>query len=33
MEKTENGAMLPMAAGWNDLGSWEALWQVGKKTT
>ncbi|MBC2710004.1 MAG: mannose-1-phosphate guanylyltransferase/mannose-6-phosphate isomerase [Desulfosarcina sp.] len=31
MEKTENGAMVPMAAGWNDLGSWEALWQVGKK--
>ena len=31
MEKTENGAMLPMAAGWNDLGSWEALWQVGEK--
>jgi len=31
MEKTQNGAMLPMAAGWNDLGSWEALWQVGEK--
>ena len=31
MEKTENGAMVPMEAGWNDLGSWEALWQVGKK--
>jgi len=31
MEKTDRGAMLPMAAGWNDLGSWEALWQVGKK--
>ncbi|BBO66134.1 mannose-1-phosphate guanylyltransferase [Desulfosarcina alkanivorans] len=31
MEKTDNGAMLPMAAGWNDLGSWEALWQVGEK--
>jgi mannose-1-phosphate guanylyltransferase/mannose-6-phosphate isomerase len=31
MEKTESGVMLPMAAGWNDLGSWEALWQVGKK--
>lgn len=31
MEKTENGAMVPMAAGWNDLGSWEALWQVGEK--
>lgn len=31
MEKTKNGAMVPMSAGWNDLGSWEALWQVGKK--
>ncbi len=31
MEKTDLGAMLPMAAGWNDLGSWEALWQVGQK--
>ena len=31
MERTQNGAMLPMAAGWNDLGSWEALWQVGEK--
>jgi mannose-1-phosphate guanylyltransferase len=32
MEKTDRGAMMPMAAGWNDLGSWEALWQVGKRT-
>ncbi len=31
MEKTDRGAMLPMAAGWNDLGSWEALYQVGEK--
>lgn len=31
MEKTKNGAMVPMQAGWNDLGSWEALWQVGEK--
>jgi mannose-1-phosphate guanylyltransferase/mannose-6-phosphate isomerase len=31
MERTQNGAMLSMAAGWNDLGSWEALWQVGEK--
>ncbi|HSO20656.1 MAG TPA: mannose-1-phosphate guanylyltransferase/mannose-6-phosphate isomerase [Desulfosarcina sp.] len=31
MEKTDRGAMLPMTAGWNDLGSWEALWQVGEK--
>jgi len=31
MEKTDSGAMVPMVAGWNDLGSWEALWQVGEK--
>ncbi|MDL2269191.1 mannose-1-phosphate guanylyltransferase/mannose-6-phosphate isomerase [Desulfosarcina sp. OttesenSCG-928-A07] len=31
MEKTDKGAMVPMSAGWNDLGSWEALWQVGEK--
>ncbi|MFZ5572590.1 MAG: mannose-1-phosphate guanylyltransferase/mannose-6-phosphate isomerase [Thermodesulfobacteriota bacterium] len=31
MEKTTNGAMVPLDAGWNDLGSWEALWQVGQK--
>ena len=31
MEKTDSGVMLPLAAGWNDLGSWEALWQVGEK--
>lgn len=31
MEKTDQGAMIPLSAGWNDLGSWDALWQVGKK--
>lgn len=31
MEKTALGAMVPLQAGWNDVGSWEALWQVGKK--
>ena len=31
MEKTDKGVMVPFSAGWNDLGSWEALWQVGKK--
>ncbi len=33
MEKTDKGVMIPFSAGWNDLGSWEALWQVGKKDT
>ncbi len=31
MEKTARGAMVPLDAGWNDLGSWEALWDVGTK--
>lgn len=31
MEKTDRGAMIPLSAGWNDLGSWDALWQVGQK--
>jgi len=31
MEKTALGAMLPLDAGWSDLGSWEALWEVGAK--
>ncbi|TWI74328.1 mannose-1-phosphate guanylyltransferase/mannose-1-phosphate guanylyltransferase/mannose-6-phosphate isomerase [Desulfobotulus alkaliphilus] len=31
MEKTGQGVMVPLEAGWSDLGSWEALWQVGKK--
>ena len=31
MEKTALGAMLPLNAGWSDLGSWEALWEAGSK--
>jgi len=31
MEKTNKGVMVPFEAGWNDLGSWEALWNVGDK--
>jgi len=31
MEKTGIGAVIPIAAGWNDLGSWQALWQTGQK--
>ena len=33
MEKTGSGAMVALDAGWNDLGSWEALWDVGEKDT
>ena len=31
MEKTDKGAMVPLEAGWNDMGSWESLWQEGEK--
>lgn len=31
MERTDKGSMIPLAAGWNDLGSWDALWQAGEK--
>ena len=28
MEKTSAAAMVPLDAGWNDIGSWSALWDV-----
>jgi len=31
MEKTKNAWMVPLDAGWNDLGSWEALWEASDK--
>ena len=31
MEKTRRGVMVPFDAGWNDVGSWEALWELGLK--
>ena len=31
MENTENGVVIPMDAGWNDIGSWSALWDTGEK--
>ncbi|GAB1410676.1 mannose-1-phosphate guanylyltransferase/mannose-6-phosphate isomerase [Desulfovibrionales bacterium] len=31
MEQTEHGVMVPLHAQWNDLGSWDALWQAGPK--
>lgn len=31
MEKTRHGVMIPLDAGWDDVGSWEALWKVGEK--
>ncbi|MDG4549422.1 MAG: mannose-1-phosphate guanylyltransferase/mannose-6-phosphate isomerase [Candidatus Contendobacter sp.] len=29
MEKTERAVVAPLAVGWNDVGSWSALWDVG----
>ncbi|MBU1343574.1 MAG: mannose-1-phosphate guanylyltransferase/mannose-6-phosphate isomerase [Proteobacteria bacterium] len=31
MEKTSKGIVIPFDAGWNDLGSFDALWQTGQK--
>ena len=31
MEKTSKGKVIPLDAGWNDVGSWSALWEVNKK--
>jgi mannose-1-phosphate guanylyltransferase/mannose-6-phosphate isomerase len=31
MEKTGAGIMVTLASDWSDLGSWEALWQAGRK--
>jgi mannose-1-phosphate guanylyltransferase/mannose-6-phosphate isomerase len=31
MEQTDRGVMIPLSCGWNDLGSWDALWQAGDK--
>ncbi|MDD2464774.1 MAG: mannose-1-phosphate guanylyltransferase/mannose-6-phosphate isomerase [Desulfobulbus sp.] len=31
MEQTDKGVIIPLASGWSDLGSWEALWQNGVK--
>ena len=29
MEKTDHAAVIPLDAGWSDVGSWAALWEVG----
>lgn len=31
MEKTTDAVVVPMDAGWNDVGSWSSLWQVSAK--
>jgi mannose-1-phosphate guanylyltransferase len=31
MEQTEHAVVVPMEAGWNDIGSWSSLWDVADK--
>jgi mannose-1-phosphate guanylyltransferase len=31
MEKTDRGAVLPLQAGWSDVGSWSALWETAER--
>ena len=31
MEKTNEAVVMPLDAGWNDIGSWSSLWEVSKK--
>ncbi|WP_068826874.1 mannose-1-phosphate guanylyltransferase/mannose-6-phosphate isomerase [Pseudomonas sp. BMS12] len=31
MEKTERACVVPLSAGWNDVGSWSSLWDVHEK--
>lgn len=31
MEKTHDAVMIPLDAGWSDVGSWSALWEVSQK--
>ena len=31
MEKTSRGIVIPLDAGWSDIGSWEAVWETSNK--
>ncbi len=31
MEHTQHAAVVPCEIGWSDVGTWDALWQIGKK--
>ena len=33
MEKTQHARVVPLDAGWNDIGSWSSLWDVNDKDT
>ncbi len=32
MERTDKAAVVPVSMGWSDVGSWDALWDIGDKT-
>jgi len=31
MERTDRAMVVPLDAGWNDVGSWDSLWEVGER--
>jgi len=31
MERTDKAAIIPVTMGWNDIGSWSSLWDIGEK--
>ena len=31
MEKTSRGIVIPLDAGWSDIGSWESVWETSNK--
>ena len=31
LAKADNAAMVPLEAGWSDIGSWSALWKIGAR--
>ncbi|MBT5572391.1 MAG: cupin domain-containing protein, partial [Alphaproteobacteria bacterium] len=31
MEKTDKATVVPVSMGWSDVGSWQALWEIGDK--
>jgi mannose-1-phosphate guanylyltransferase/mannose-6-phosphate isomerase len=33
MEKTENAVVVPLSAGWSDVGAWSSLWDIGDSDT
>jgi mannose-1-phosphate guanylyltransferase/mannose-6-phosphate isomerase len=32
MERTDSAMVVPLSAGWNDVGSWTSLWDIGDKS-